>query len=117
MAERHTVQISFPDTTPDVAGRLANDLAKEIRRSVKEGGRPIEPTLTRTDPTAQDFGTTLVLVLGTPVVGYLGRALVEWVKRTNTVSIAINGVTIKNLESKDVANIIVALDSADHKRS
>jgi hypothetical protein len=68
VVEKHKIEIAFPSKTPDVAGRLVEDLSKEIRRSVKEDGRPVEPTVVRPDPTAQDFGSTLVLVLGTPCI-------------------------------------------------
>jgi hypothetical protein len=77
VVERHKIEIAFPSKTPDVAGRLVEDLSKEIRRSVKEDGRPVEATVTRPDPTAQEFGSTLVLALGTPAIIYLAGVIAE----------------------------------------
>jgi hypothetical protein len=116
VVEKHTIEIAFPDKTPDIAGRLAEDLSKEIRRSVKEDGRSVEPTFARPNPTAQDFGSTLVLVLGTPALIYLARAVLEWAKRTNNSVIKLNGVRIERLESCDVADVVAAL-KAPSKRS
>jgi hypothetical protein len=109
MIEKHTIEIAFPTKTPNVAGRLVEDLSKEISRSVKEDGRPVEPTVVRPDPTAQDFGSTLVLALGTPAITYLALAIFEWAKRTNNSDIAINGVRIERVESRDVAEVVAAL--------
>jgi hypothetical protein len=109
MDERHEIAISFPAKTPDVAGRLADSLATEIRRSVKDEGNAVEPTVARTDREAQDFGSTLILALGTPAVIILARAILAWAKRTNTSVIEVNDVRITNLESRDVANVVSAL--------
>jgi hypothetical protein len=109
MHQKHEIEIVFPGKAPDLAGRLAESLATEIRRSVKDDGQPVEPKLARTDPTAQDFGTTLVLVLGTPAVIILARAIQAWAKRTNNSDIELNGVRITNLESRDVADVVTAL--------
>jgi hypothetical protein len=116
VVEKHAIEIVFPSKTPDVAGRLVEDLSKEISRSVKEDGRSVEPTVVRSDPTAQDFGSTLVLVLGTPAITYLARAIFEWAKRTNNSDIKINGVRIERVESCDVADVVAAL-KAPSKRS
>jgi hypothetical protein len=109
MDEVHEIKVVFPDETPDVAGRLAESLASEIRRSVKNNGLPVEPTIARTDPTAQDFGATLVLALGTPAIIILARAILDWAKRTNRSGIELNGVRISNLESRDVSDVVTAL--------
>ncbi len=117
MNEGHQVKISFPQKTPDVAGRLADSLATEIRRSVKDDGKPVESTVTRSDPTAMDFGATLVLVLGTPAIIILARAVLEWAKRTDNSDIEINGIRITNLASKDVADVVTALKAAGQEPS
>jgi hypothetical protein len=97
----------------EVPGRT---LSKEIRRSVKEDGHPVEANVVRPDPTAQDFGSTLVLALGTPAIIYLARAILEWAKRTNNSVIELNGVRIERVESCDVADVVAALN-APSKRS
>lgn len=109
MDEMHDIKIAFPEKTPDVAGRIADSLAKEIGREVKIEGRPVVPKVVRANPEAQDFGATLVLVLGTPAIIILARAIVAWAKRTNNSYIELNGVRITNLESRDVADVVTAL--------
>ena len=102
--------IEFPDHSPDVRERLANDLAKEIKRSVKDEGRFVEPSVERSDQEAQDFGATLVLVLGTPAITILAKTILEWVKLSNASTIALNGVHIDKVRSQDLAAVVAALN-------
>jgi hypothetical protein len=108
--EKNSVHISFPGVTPDKANGLAESLASDVRREVKDDGKSVEPDVQRTDKTAQDFGTTLVLVLGTPAVIILAKAVRDWAQRTgNESKISINGNVIDNVASKDVADIVKAM--------
>jgi hypothetical protein len=107
--EQHTVQINFPDATPDVANTLAESLGTELRQDLPRDQGPIQADVVRTDPQAQDFGTTLVLLLGTPVLLALANAVRDWAKRKDQGSIEINGVRINNVASKDAADIIRAI--------
>lgn len=108
---QQAIEIAFQDVTPDAANALAESLSKDIRATVKDGGRPVEPLIGRTDPTAQDFGTTLTVVLGTPAVIILAKAVLEWARRRDRADIWINGKVIRNVESKDVAAIVDAMNS------
>jgi hypothetical protein len=111
MMTQQSVEITFPDVSPDVANSLAESLAEDIRGNVKDGGLPVDPEIIRTDPTAQDFGTTLTILLGTPAVIILANAVRDWARRTNRSDVIINGKIIKNLESKDVADVVKAMNS------
>jgi hypothetical protein len=102
--------ITFPDESPDKANQLAEALAAELRREVFKDGDPKSAEVVRVDPTRQDFGTTLVLLLGTPVLLALANAVRDWAKRTDHGTLDINGVRITNVASKDVAEIITALN-------
>lgn len=104
------VEITFPDASPDSANYLVESLAKDIRGNVKEGGLPVDPEIVRTDPTAQDFGTTLTILLGTPAIIILANTLRDWARRTDRSVIMINGHLITNLESKDVADVVKAMN-------
>jgi hypothetical protein len=108
---QHSVVIAFPDTSPDLANGYAESLAKEIRETVRDHGRAVDPQVTRTDGTAQDFGTTIVLVLGAPAVIVLANAVRDWARRTDRGDITMNGVTIRNVASKDVKDIVRAIES------
>lgn len=113
--DKQEIEITFPDVSPDVANMLAESLAAELGREVKDEGRPVQPRVVRTDPTAQDFGATLVLVLGTPAVLILAKAIRDWAKRTDRGTISVNGATITNVNSRDVADIIKALNSTPRR--
>jgi hypothetical protein len=103
------ITISFPDVEPDEANYLAEDLAKDVSQELRAAGHKAEPEIRRTDPTAQDFGTTLVLVLGAPAVIVLAKAVRDWAQRKDRSQISIDGVVIDNIESKDVKDIIAEI--------
>ena len=63
-----TVKIGFPNESPDKAGALVESLASDLRREIAADGKRLNPDIKRTDATAQDFGTVLALVLGTPSI-------------------------------------------------
>jgi hypothetical protein len=106
----HRIEITFPGETPDVAGSLAESLRTEIKRELPSDKGSVSAEVVRTDPTAQDFGTTLILLLGTPVLLALANAVRDWAKRKDRASIVINGVHINNVASKDVGDIINAIN-------
>jgi hypothetical protein len=110
---RQSIEISFPDVSPDVAGALAESLAQELRTSVKDDGQPVKPEIRRADQRALDFGATLVLVLGAPAVVILANAIRDWVRRTDRAELAINvnGTVIRNVTGKDAAEIVKALNA------
>jgi hypothetical protein len=110
--DKHSISISFGGVSPDAANSLAESLASDVRREVKEDGRSVSAEIKRTDPSAMDFGTTLAVVLGTPAVIILARAIRDWAKRTgNKSQISINGNVIQNVASEDVADIVKAMNS------
>jgi hypothetical protein len=105
--------ITFPDESPDIANQLAESLAGELSGEVLKEDVLKDPDsvkVIRTDRTAQDFGTTLVLLLGTPVLLALANAVRDWAKRKDQATIHINGIKINNVGSKDVAEIVTALN-------
>lgn len=91
----------------------ANRYAEELRRVLLDAAPEIAVEREREVPSSQDFGGALVMVLGAPAVVVAARALHDWLKRRNAVSITLktrSGTMIaKNLESKDVPAIVRAL--------
>ena len=63
----------------------------------------------------QDFGSALVIVLGTTAVSTLAKGISAWLTRNSGARInikATNGQLIaENLDSKDIAKIVQALSS------
>jgi hypothetical protein len=95
--------VSLDGLTKRDADALVDDLLTDLRRSgIKDASR------LREDERTQDFGATLVLVLGTPAVLAAIKAIRDWATRKNAGVIIRkkNGdVIVKGLESKDVAEV------------
>jgi hypothetical protein len=103
--------LSFAGATADEGNRYASDLEaflRDVDPSVQ-----LERRRERSD--SQDFGSTLVLVLGTTAVSALARGLAVWLQRNAGARIAVknaNGELVaEGLDSKDVARIVQALSS------
>jgi hypothetical protein len=101
---QYSVEIRFPQTTPDQAGWLADSLKEELAMT----GEEVETYRKREDEDAQDFGATLVLVLGTAAATAIAKGIGAWMQRTGT-RITIDGVTIENVDSGSLAAIVAAL--------
>jgi hypothetical protein len=106
-----TVTLSFTGATADDANRYASDL-KDFLADVAAGAS-IEKRRDRSD--TQDFGTTLVLVLGTTAVSAVARGIAAWLQRNSgariTVKNAHGELVAEGLDSKDVARVVQALSS------
>jgi len=70
---------------PADAGRLAQDLEQQLN----ETEAAVEVSLQREREESQDFGTTLVLVFGTPVAIALARGVSNFLQRNAGASIRI----------------------------
>jgi hypothetical protein len=101
------VILSFPGTTIDEGNRYASDLMDFLA----DAGVHTERRRERDD--AQDFGSTLVLVLGTTAASALARGLAVWLQRNSgariTVRKADGDLIAEGLDSKDVARVVQAL--------
>jgi hypothetical protein len=108
-----TVNIGFPDLDGPEANKRAEGLLSELKQdSELKGHLDVQQTVVkRTRPEAQDFGVTLIAVLGTPAIIILAKAIKSWAERTGTTSIELNGVRINNIRSQDAAAIMKALES------
>src|SRR5262249_12823176 len=90
-----------------------NRYAEDLRRELVEADDDVQVDRRRDDPESQDFGATLVLVLGTPAIVAVARALHSWLSRNNAVAVTIERpdgqkLTVRNLESKDVPTTVAA---------
>lgn len=101
-----TFELSFEGADAAEAAKLANELEQEVR-----GVDNVEVSLKKERPDSQDFGATLVLVLGTPVAISLAKAIGIFLQRHAGASIKIskNGeVVATNLDSRDASRIAEA---------
>lgn len=102
--------IRFDDARSADGNRFADDLQQSIFRDVPEANVQRK----RDSEETQDFGATLVVVLGTPSVVALAHAVRRWLLRNNAASIRLerpDGTLIaKNLNSADAAAIVKAFE-------
>jgi hypothetical protein len=99
--------ITFPASSTAEANRHAAGLSN----SLKDLDRSVIVSQQRDRQDTQDFGATVVLILGTASVTSLARGIAGWLKRTGTVIEISRGGTVlaKNIDSADMARIVEAL--------
>ena len=106
--DEQTMVVKFENCSVADANRWAEDLRRELLDRVPD----VQVDRKRDNPAAQDFGASLVLILGAPAVVVLAKALKTWLARNNAASIRLettDGVLVaNNLESKDAAAIVAA---------
>jgi hypothetical protein len=82
----------------------ANRYAEELRQALLDASPDVEVRRKRDDPHAQDFGGTLVLVLGTPAAVAVVTAMSNWLARRYQASITIKKadeqIVVQNITSK-----------------
>jgi hypothetical protein len=102
-----SVTISFPKASAAEANQFASELADFLKD--REPGLNVEQVRERAD--TQDFGATLVLVLGTASVTALAQGIAAWLKRSGTVlNIGADGaVRAKNIDGSNLEGIVRAL--------
>lgn len=81
----YTFLVKFPDSEIADANELADDLERDLCDEVPDA----DFTRRRSDPLSQDFGATLLIVLGAPGVVALAKGVQAWMAKRNDVSAEI----------------------------
>jgi hypothetical protein len=98
----------------EVSVAEASSGIKALRNDVLDADRSVKADIVQDDPTHQDFGATLVLVLGAPAAIAVAKGIANWLAREGgkaTLSMEVGGgkrVTFKG-KSADAASIARAL--------
>jgi hypothetical protein len=103
----NTITIRFPDATSDEANKYSSDLAEDLSE-IKD----LKAETRRDEPEAQDFGATVVLILGTASVTAIAHGIEKWLAKHGTSMIIEDEhgqVILNNVDSKDAAAIAKAL--------
>jgi hypothetical protein len=102
-----TCELRFEGVDVSEAGIRAKILGDEIRYA----GDVDSIEVKKDDPTAMDFGATLILVLGTPAVIALAKGIQAFLVRVGgTVTITSDGgIVTQGISGSDVAAIAAAL--------
>jgi hypothetical protein len=102
----NTFVITFPGETADVGNSYADELMQELL----EADPTVRVEKRRDNLNAQDFGATLVLILGTGAVTALAKGLSNWIARNSGARITIQTpdgtVVADHLDSKDTQQIV-----------
>lgn len=104
--EKQTYIIEIDGVSPADANRYAEELRDTLRGSASE----VEVERRRDDATTQDFGATLVLVLGTPAAVVLANAFRDWINRRNKAKVTWKTpegeILLENITAKDAHKIL-----------
>lgn len=106
MSETNSLEITFDNCTQAEAAQLANLLEQDLREAAET---EIRRKKDRAD--SQDFGSTIVLLFGTPVAIALAKAVSGFLQRNSgaTIRISRDGEVVGTcLDSKDAARIAEA---------
>jgi len=106
MNDTEQLEIRFED----VSLRDADLKIAELQRELKQSSADVSVEIKKDDQTTQDFGATLVLVLGTPAILAVAKGIASYLARhRGTISISKNGeVVATGISSDDAARIAEA---------
>jgi len=107
--DQSTYVISFDEVSPADASRCADELSNALLNASTD----ITIQRRRDDPRAQDFGTTLVLLFGTPTAVALTKTITNvienWLRLHQNASITIKRgdeqMIVRNITSKQAAQL------------
>ena len=104
--EGHAFEIRFNGQTSADAGNLANSLRQDLLSISDE----VSCEITKDNQNTQDFGATLVLVLGTPAVVIIAKGISDFIRRTrSSITITPKSVKIEGFSGDATAKIVAAL--------
>ncbi len=110
--ETHTYIITFKN----VSGEIASRYVTELKNTLLDTTSDIEVDLRRANVRSQDFGSSLVLVLGTPSMLAVATAIRDWLKLRHSAIIDIEkdgSIHAKNITSKDALRLAELFQSKD----
>ncbi len=97
--------IKFDEASIAKASQHANELRDVLLAATPD----ISVDRRRDDPHTQDFGSTLVLVLGTSSVTIIAKAIGDWLQLRNSASLTIETpekkIIATNIKSKDATKL------------
>jgi hypothetical protein len=102
--EKQTYTITFKGASGEIASRYV----KELRNALLDAAPDIEVEQVRADDRTLDFGNTLILILGTPAIVAVTKAIGDWLKLRSNAIIDIDKdghVHAENITSKDALRL------------
>ena len=100
---------TYTITFENVSSADANRYAEELRNALLDASDGVEVQRRRDNPRTQDVGSTLVLVLGTPAVVTVVKAIGDWLKLRHNASLTVETadkhIHVENISSKNAAEL------------
>lgn len=98
----------------DISVAEASSGIKALRNDVLDADRSVKADIVQDDPTHQDFGATLVLILGAPAAIAVAKGIANWLAREGgkaTLCMDVGGGKVVKFKGKsaDAAAIARAL--------
>ncbi len=107
--DQQTYIVTFEGVSPADAQRYA----EELRNALLDAIPDITVQRKRDNPHTQDFGATLVLILGTPAVIAMVTAVGNWLKLRNSASLtwktADGHMIVQNITNKNATELAQCL--------
>ena len=98
-------QQSYSITFDDISPADANRYADELREILLDASPDVSVEPKRDNPLTQDFGTTLVLILGAPAAVVIARAIGNWLAlRRGSISIETEKGEITKITATNLTN-------------
>jgi Effector Associated Constant Component 1 len=119
MAEER-LEISFPD----VEDGVAREYRKELQEYIASTAPQTEFWLKRTDESAQEIGTILVVILGSKVAVEIAQGVADWLRQRQTsklkFTVGTKTIEVDHLSARsaeDLANKLLPLLSTSSSAS
>jgi len=105
--EERKIEIYFEDATLAERGIKASNLRDHILENFSD----VKIDIKKEDPTTQDLGTILVLILGAPAVVAIARGIADYLRRDRgKITITKDGTVVaEGLSGDDAARITEAM--------
>lgn len=109
MTQAHQLQLSFDGVELGQSNRLAESLRQAVERDV-DG---CSARIARNAPGTMDFGSTLILVLGTSAVTVLAKGVADWLAARPEATLTITDhkrgkLVATGVRAKDIVQILAA---------
>lgn len=104
--EEQNYKIRFKESSIAEAGKRAEGLRQDLA-----GVADVSAKIEQEDPTNQDFGATLVLILGAPAAVAVAKGIADYLRRVRgKITIEADGKIIaENISGEDIGKIEQAL--------
>ena len=103
--DQQTYIVTFEGISPSDAQRYA----EELQDALLDASPDITVQRRRESPLTQDFGATLIVILGAPAVVAAVKAVGDWLMRRNNASLtwknADGELLVQNINSNDAAKL------------